>query len=182
MKATTPVFARPSPGEHDEYYGFYIGQVPDGEVLETLERQVEETVALLRGIPAARETHRYAAGKWSIREVVGHLIDAERVFGLRALHFARSDPAPLPSLEQDDWARASNAHDRSLADLVDEFLAVRRGHVLLFRGMNADAALRRGVASGREFTVRSIPWILAGHERHHAKLLRERYLVEGTGS
>jgi hypothetical protein len=176
MPSAAPAFLRPGPGEHHEYYGLYVSQVSDGDVLDTLERQVEETTALLRSVPAARETYRYADGKWSIREVIGHVLDTERVFGLRALHFARRDPAPLPSFEQDDWARVSNAHARPLADLVEEFRAVRRGHVLLLRGLDPDAGPRRGVASGREFTVRSIPWILAGHERHHVGVLRERYL------
>ncbi len=177
MPSAAPLYRRPGAGEHHEYYGLYVSQVPDGEeVLEALERQIEDTAALLRGVPAARETHRYAAGKWSIREVVGHVLDAERVFGFRALHFARRDPAPLPSMEQDDWARVSNAHDRPLADLVEELRAVRRGHLLMLRGLDAEAVSRRGVASGREFTVRAIPWILAGHERHHVRVLRERYL------
>lgn len=182
MQRTMPVFARPGAGEHDEYYRLYIGQVPDGDILETLERQIDETADLLKGLPAALETHRYAPDKWSIREVIGHLIDAERVFGVRALHFARSDPAPLPSFEQDDWVRLGNAHERPMASLVAELVAVRTGHVLLFRGLDADAALRRGIASGLEFTVRSIPWILAGHELHHRRLLQERYLVASNGS
>ena len=174
--ATTPRFDRPGPDEHHAYYSLYIDQVRDGDILDTLEHQIGETAALLKAVPPSLETHRYAPGKWSIREVVGHMIDTERVFGFRGIHFARSDPAPLPSFEQEDWARVSSAHERPLADLVDELLAVRRGHVLFFRGLDAAAPLRRGVASGREFTVRSVPWIMAGHELHHTRILRERYL------
>lgn len=169
-------FDRPGPGEHHEYYSLYIDRVPDGDVLDTLERQVEETADLLSSVAPERETRRYAPGKWSIREVVGHIIDAERVFAYRALHFAREDGAPLPSMEQEPWAAASNAGQRDLVDLVSELRTTRRSHVLMFRGLGADAPLRRGVASGREFTVRSLPWIIAGHELHHADVLRERYL------
>ncbi len=174
MTPTSP-FGRPGPGEHNAYYSRYIDQVPDGDILDVLERQVVETAALLRSVPPDGETFRYEPGKWSIREVVGHVIDTERVFGYRSVHFARGDAAALPSMEQEDWARASNAHARPLRDLVAELEAVRRGHVLFLRGLEPAMALRRGVASGFEFTVRSMPWIIAGHELHHVRLLRERY-------
>jgi hypothetical protein len=167
--------ARPDREECYEYYGRYIDQVPDGDIRTTLATQIEEFATLIRGIPADRESYRYAPGKWSIREVVGHVLDTERVFGLRALHFARRDRTPLPSFEQDDWARESNAGTRPLGDLLDELLTVRQGHVLFFRGLDDDAALRRGIASEREFTVRSVAWIIAGHERHHLRELRQRY-------
>ena len=182
MKETVEPFGRPGADEYHEYYGRYIGQVPGGDVLELLERQMSETAALLLAVPAARETHRYAADKWTIREVVGHVLDSERVFGLRALHIARGDPAALPSFDQEEWARASNAGRRPLTDLTNELVAVRRSHVLLFRGMAPEAATRRGVASGREFTVRSLAWIIAGHERHHVRTLIERYGVDGESA
>jgi hypothetical protein len=175
MQAVSTAFARPGPDEHAEYYRRYIDRVPDGDVLDMLERQVTDTVALLRNVPAERETYRYQPDKWSIREAVGHVLDSERVFGFRALHFARGDATPLPSFEQDDWARVSNAGQRPLADLAEEFRVVRLGHVLMFRGLDPDAALRRGVASGFEFSVRAMAWILAGHELHHVHILRETY-------
>lgn len=170
------VGGRPATSEHAPYYGRYIEQVADGDVLETLERQMRDTRALLAGVPAARETFRYAPDKWSLREVVGHLIDVERTFTLRALWFARGAGSPLPSLEQDEWAAASNAGGRALSELMDEWAAVRDSGVRMFRGFDAEAWSRAGVASGFPFTVRSIPWIIAGHEVHHRRLIAERYL------
>jgi hypothetical protein len=175
MQELANAFARPASDEYHEYYGRYIEQVPDGDILEMLERQVGGTLTLLRNVASDRETYRYQPGKWSIREVVGHVLDSERVFGMRALHFARGDANPLPSFEQDDWARLSYADQRPLADLAEELRAVRLGHVLMLRGLGPDAPLRRGIASGRQFTVRSMAWILAGHELHHVRILREAY-------
>jgi len=174
MRELASAFARPAPDEYPEYYGRYISQVPDGDILEMLAQQMTETTALLRGVPADRETYRYQPGKWSIREVVGHVVDTERVFGMRALHFARGDSTPLPSFEQDDWARVSNAGRRPLADLAEELRVVRGGHLIMLRGLDPDAALRRGMTTA-EFTVRSLAWILAGHEIHHVRILREAY-------
>jgi hypothetical protein len=174
MQELASAFARPGADEYPEYYGRYISKVPDGDVLKMLERQLDDTLTLLRNVPPDREKYRYQPEKWSIREVVGHVLDVERVFGLRALHFARGDATPLPSFEQDDWARISNAGERPLADLAEEFRLVRLGHVLMFRGLDPDAALRRGRTTA-EFTVRSMAWILAGHEIHHQRGLREAY-------
>ena len=168
---------RPGPDEFGDDYGRYVRLVPDGDVLATLERAGAELVSRLRSVPAELERHRYAPGKWTVREVVGHCADTERVFALRALWFARGDTAALPGFEQGDWASASNADARSLAELLDEWRAVRQATVLLFRGLDAAAARRRGVANGVGFTVRAIPWILAGHEAHHRKVLEERYLA-----
>lgn len=167
---------RPDASEYAPFYGTSIDQVPDGPVLDRLEHQIAETAEFLRSVPADREGHRYAPDRWSIREVVGHVLDIERVFGLRALHFARSDPAPLPGVDQDAWAGAAGYGERPLGDLVEELEAVRRSSVALFRGLPDDAWSRTGVASGVTFTVRAIPWILAGHEIHHRRVLRERYL------
>jgi len=112
---------RPQPSEYNEYFGYYIGLVPEGDILEILQDELRTTLDLIARIPEDKETYRYAEGKWSIREVIGHLADAERVFQYRALAFARSDPAHLPSMEENDYARESNAHSRTLAELADEF-------------------------------------------------------------
>lgn len=170
------MFERPQSSEYADYYGLYIGQVPEGDIRELMASEIESTLEMLRGVPAERETHRYAEGKWSVREVVGHMIDVERVFAYRALAFARRDPAPLPSMEQDGWALASNAHQRPLSELADELELTRRGHVVMFRGFDDEVALETGVASGFRFTVRSLAYCLVGHEIHHRKLLAERYL------
>lgn len=173
---------RPEPDEHAEYYGRYIQQVPDGDLVRTLAEQVEETAALLAGVPAEAETFAYAPGKWSFREVVGHVIDVERLFAFRCLHAARGDPAPLPGMEQEDWARVSNAASRPLERLVDELRAVRGATVTLVEGLDDVALDRRGVASGVRFTVRAFPWIIAGHELHHQRIVREVYLPALEGS
>ena len=167
---------RPQPSEYDEYYGLYIGQVPEGNILELLERGLADNRALLGDLPTEWQTHRYQPGKWSVREVVGHVLDAERVFGYRAVSIARADPAPLPSMDQDVWAASSNAARRPLASLLEELEHLRRSHVAMFADFDQEMWGRRGVASGFEFTVRSFPYILAGHEIHHRRVLEERYL------
>ena len=167
---------RPSPAEHAPYYQTYLDLVPQGDVLQTLAEQVSTTRAFLGGIGEERAGHRYAPGKWSIREVVGHLIDTERIFAYRALRFGRGDPTPLPGFEQDDYVREGGFDRRSLADLAAELAEVRRASVALFRGLPAGALDSGGIASGREITVRCLPVIIAGHERHHVGVIRERYL------
>lgn len=174
------VWDRPDPSEHAEYYARYIAQVPDGDIVVTLRDQLEDTVALLAGAPEERETYRYAEGKWSLREVVGHLVDTERMFGFRAVAMARSDDVDLPPMDQDEWAAHSNAHDRSLGDLAKEWIAVRRATVHLFASFDDDVAMRTGRASGYDFTVRSFPWIIAGHELWHRTQIRESYLDGGA--
>ena len=168
---------RPAASEFAPYYGRYISQVPDGNLLDQLEQQGRETVTLLRGIDEKKSLYRYEADKWSIRESIGHVIDAERVFTYRALTFARADATPLPSFEQNDWAAVSNAHGRSLADLIAEFQAVRAATLALFRGFGEKEFARAGTASNNPVSVRALAYIVAGHERHHVKILREKYGV-----
>ena len=167
---------RPQASEHHEYYGKYIKKVPDGDIIRLLEEQVEETLALLEGIPSGQADHRYAPDKWSIKDVVGHVIDTERTFAYRALCFARKDPAQLPSFEQDQYAEFSNAANRTLQDLAEELRVVRKSHVVLFKSFDEASWTRRGIASGFEFSVRALPYIIAGHEIHHRQVLEERYL------
>ncbi len=172
----SPGLTRPGEGEHAPYYGLYVGQVPDGDVLDILATEVNRTVHLLASLDETQAGWRYAPGKWSVKEVLGHVIDVERVFAYRALHFARGDSAPLPSMEQDEWARAAEADQRSLSSLLDEFIAVRQAVVAMFRGFAPAVWTRRGTASGFEFTVRSLPYIIAGHELHHRSVLETKYL------
>ncbi len=167
---------RPAPTETHDYYRRYIDRVPDGDIAETLARQLEGTRALLAGVAEARAGFRYAPAKWSLKEVVGHVIDTERVFAFRTLHFARGDQNPLPSFEQDDWVKTAGADDRTLQSLVDELVAVRGATLALVRTLDDASRKRTGIASGRTFTARSVPWIIAGHELHHRGVLSERYL------
>lgn len=167
---------RPGAGEFAEYYGRYVAKVPDGPIVETLARQLEQTMKLLAGVSEERSLHRYAPGKWSLREVVGHVIDTERVFSDRALHFARRQPLPLPGIEQDDFVREGRFDARPFADLLGELETVRHATLTLFGGLDDEAWAARGIASGCEFTVRAVAWIVAGHEMHHREVVRERYL------
>jgi hypothetical protein len=171
------IIPRPEPGEYAPFYGRYLDAVPDGDLLRLLEEGAEEVLDLLRAFGEANGDYRYAPGKWSVKEVVGHVTDTERVFAYRALRFARGDATPLPGFEQNHYVAAAGFDRRALADLAEEFADVRKGTVKLFAGLDAPALRRAGVASGHRLTVRAAAWIVAGHEQHHAQLLRERYLV-----
>lgn len=168
---------RPAPGEYNEYYHKYIAGVPEGDLLELLQQQGGETVTLLRNIGEEKSTFAYAPGKWTIRELIGHVTDAERVFAYRALSFARGDKSPLPSFDENVWAQTSNATHRPLEDHIDDYIAVRAATLALFRGFTPPDFAREGTASGNRVTVRALAYIVAGHERHHVRILRERYGV-----
>lgn len=168
---------RPAPGEYHDYYARYIELVPDGDIVETLAGQLGETLGLLQAVTADRETLSYAPGKWTVREVVGHLIDVERMFAFRAMNMARADTVELPGMDPDQWAERSNAGQRTLDDLASEWGALRRANLHLFATLGPDAGVRTGVASGREFTVRTFPWLIAGHELWHRELLKKDYGV-----
>jgi len=174
---TTATIPRPDATEYAPFYGTYVGRVPDGDLLELLERQRRETQNLLAGLSDTQALHRYAPGKWSIKEVVGHLMDSERVFCYRALRFARADEKPLQGFDEKAWVPAGSFDARPLADLAAELDAVRRATIALFRGFDAAALARKGTANNNEVTVRALAWIVAGHERHHVAILRERYLA-----
>jgi uncharacterized damage-inducible protein DinB len=173
--SASPAAARPAPNEYAPYYEGYVSLV-EGDVLETLERQGAETAALLGRLTEEQGDSRYAPGKWSVKELVGHVIDAERVFAYRALRIARGDRTPLPGFDQDPYVANSNAAGRTLPSLADEFSHVRASTLALLRSLDDAAWSRSGVASDNEVTVRALAHIIAGHETHHIKILRERYL------
>ena len=166
----------PDRTEAAEYYFRYIDLVPAGDIRNQLEIQGTETLALLRGIDAERSRFRYAPDKWSIRDVVNHLTDTERLFVFRAFWFARGFDSPLPSFDQGVAAASAAADDRTWTSLVDEFAAVRAATVTFFQTLPRDAWSRRGIASGNPFSVRALAFLTAGHVIHHATILRERYL------
>jgi len=168
--------ARPDATEHAPYYAKYIDKVPDGDLVAILERQRKETGALLKSIPETKGGHRYAPGKWSIKEVVGHVNDAERVFAYRAMRIARGDATPLASFDQDPYVAAGRFDARPLTDLAAEFDAIRSATIALLKSIDAEAIGRRGTASGKEVSARALAYIIAGHERHHMDILKERYL------
>jgi hypothetical protein len=174
--AESPGATRPAASEYLPYYERYIGLVPEGDVVATLVNQMIETQALLRALPASVATYRYAPDKWSVNEIVGHMIDSERIFTSRALRFARNDPAPMPSFDQDDYVRNATFDSYPLADVASELEAVRQATIFLFRHMDEQAWSRKGVANNAEVSVRALAYIVAGHELHHREILSARYL------
>jgi hypothetical protein len=167
---------RPAPSEYAPYYAGYVGLVPDGDLLGTLRAQIHDTVALLAPLPDRNAGHRYAPEKWSIREVVGHLADTERIMSYRALCFARGETGGLPGFDENRYVAAARFDARTLADLLEEYRAVRDATVQLFTHLNDEELARRGRANEREVSVRALAFIIAGHERHHVAVLRDRYL------
>jgi len=167
---------RPQTGDYARYYEKYIALVPGGDFLEILESQLRDTSALLSPLSDSQGDFRYAPGKWSIKETLGHVNDAERIFSYRMLRIARGDPAPLAGFEQDDYMKTGNFGARMLSDLLEEFTSVRRATIALVRSLDTAAWLRRGVASQNEVTALALAFIIAGHERHHSTILRDRYI------
>jgi hypothetical protein len=167
---------RPSRTEAAEYYFTYIDQVPAGDILEILDAQLGELRTLVAGISEPQSLSRYATDKWSIRQVMCHVNDTERLFRFRAFWFARGMTEPLPSFDQDVAVAAADADARSWSSHVEEFESIRAATMTFFRGVPDDAWTKRGIASGNPFTVRALAYITAGHVIHHMKILRERYI------
>jgi hypothetical protein len=165
---------RPAPDEYAPYFGGYIGQVPEGDLVEVLRAQQPATSALLLTFAHAAD-RAYAPGKWTVKEVVGHLSDVERVMSCRALRIARGDETPLPSFDENAYTPAGRFDLRTLDDLIAELEAVRAATVALFAGLPPEAWERRGTFSGNPGTPRAIACIIAGHELHHRDILRTRY-------
>ena len=168
-------FAAPAPDEYAPYYGTYIQLLPPGDILDILEAQLHETLGLLRSCTEEQAGFSYAPGKWTVKEVIGHIIDTERVFAYRGLCFARGDRTPLPGFEQDDYVLGAEFNTRSSENLAGEFEHLRRSNIFLFRTWSEAVQSRRGTANNFAITARAIPFILAGHERHHLNVLRDRY-------
>jgi hypothetical protein len=174
-----PPPGKPEPNEYAPYYGRYISLVSGSDIIDALAHQAVSTEAYLKELPAAKGGFRYAPGKWSVKEVIAHVIDSERVFAYRALTFARGDTAALPGFEQDDWMKALSVEDVPLESFIDEYKNVRGATIHLFRQLTPDAWKRRGTASDNPVTVRALAYIIAGHELHHLKVLREKYMNAG---
>lgn len=172
------MIARPQANEHAPYYGGYINLVPeDADVLALMTTQAAELRTLLQKVTDEQANVRPAPGEWSVKEVVGHVSDTERIFAYRALCIGRGDKTPLPGFEQDDYARATDFNTRSLADLLDEFDFQRRANVLTFKGFTAADIDQLGTASGNPMSTRALLYILAGHVTHHIISLRDDYKV-----
>jgi len=170
------MLGRPQPNEAASYYSIYIDRVPSDDVVEVLATQLQETVDFLSEISEDQSLHRYAPDKWSMRELLGHVNDTERVFMFRALWFARGFQDPLPSFDQEIGFKAAESDKVSWASHVDEFRAIRSATLAFLRNLPSDAWLRSGIASDNSVTVRALAYIVAGHVSHHLAILRERYL------
>ena len=170
-----PSLSRPDSSEYFEYYEKYIRLVPEADIVKALSLQTKQTEKYLRGLSESAGDRRYAPDKWSVKEVIGHMIDIERVFQARALHFARQTRGPLPGIEQDDWMKVASFGERKMNDLVDELAAVRQSTLHFFKHLDDKAWMRKGIASEREISVRALAFITLGHERHHLEILKTRY-------
>ncbi len=175
---------KPETSEYLPYYGKYVSLVPEGDILTVLGEQMEDTAGLLSTIPESRANFRYAPDKWSIKDLVGHMIDTERIFAYRALRFARNDKTPLPGYEQDDYVSNASFESCTLAGLASELRSVRQSTLFLFKHLDENAWMRRGLANDSETSVRALAHIIAGHELHHREILSSRYLsaVGGSGA
>jgi hypothetical protein len=168
---------RPAAGEFIPYYGKYIDLVAAGHLADILNAQRDATRSLLAPLDDARALHRYAPGKWSVKEVIGHLADAERVFAYRALRFARADATPLAGFDENAFVPAGGFDRRPLRSMIEEFAAVRGATVAMIGSFDEAAWMRQGTANGAGISVRALGAIIAGHELHHVGLLRARYGV-----
>ena len=175
MSNLTP--GRPESSEYPPYAAVYVDLVAGDQILRLLATQLEQSTALLKSVDDRRASEfAYAPGKWTIKQVLGHIIDTERIFSYRAHHVARNDPGVLPGFEQDDYVAAGGFNERSLKSLLDEFRAIRQSTIALFANLPQQAWMRQGNANKYNVTVRGIAFLAAGHELHHMKILREKYL------
>jgi DinB family protein len=170
------MLGRPEPNEAAPNYYGYINRIASDDIVGVLEKQLEDTVEFLGGISEELSLHRYEPDKWSIRQLLNHVNDTERIFLFRALWFARGFPNPLPGYDQDIGVKSAGADDVSWVALVDEFRSIRRATLAFLRNLPADAWLRSGIANDSPATVRALAYILAGHVAHHTEILRDRYL------
>jgi hypothetical protein len=166
---------RPAEDEYSNYYGTYVSKVLESDPIAVMAAQAGITRTLLGGVGESGSGYRYGPDKWSIKEIVGHLCDTERIMAYRALRIARGDETPLPGFEQDDYVRRAESDRRPLIDLIQELADIRHSTLSLFRGLPDEAWSRRGIASGYPFSVRALAFIIPGHERHHVQTLKARY-------
>jgi hypothetical protein len=170
--------SRPQPAEFDPYYQKYISLVPEEEIIPALTGQIDDLSKLFENVSEEIGTFAYAEGKWSVKEVLSHLIDGERMFAYRALRVARGDKTPIEGFEQDGYIENSHANRRPLAELIREFDLLREANVIFFSNLESADWVRTGTANNVEISVRSLAWIMVGHVRHHVAILRERYLTK----
>ena len=168
---------RPEPTEYAAYYEQYIGLVKTDDIMGTLQKQAHDTHDLLSKVSGEKAEFRYAAGKWSVKEVLGHINDTERIMSYRVLRIARGDQTPIEGFEQDDYIAGGRFGARTIADLLQEFLSIRDATIQLIRHLDAESSARRGTANNKPISARAIVYVIAGHELHHRRILQERYLI-----
>ncbi|MDP1831901.1 MAG: DinB family protein [Geothrix sp.] len=168
--------SRPQPGEYAEGYAPYLAAAPEGDPLALLQAQMGEVTDIFAGLSEAQGTHRYAPGKWSLKDLIQHLGDAERIFAYRCLRIGRGDATPLPGFDEDAYALTARADERTLAELLADFKATRAASLTLFHGLPEAAWNQPGISSGKAITARCLPYICLGHAAHHLAVIRERYL------
>ncbi|MET0553841.1 MAG: DinB family protein [Vicinamibacteria bacterium] len=166
---------RPGRDEYSQPFARYVERVPEGALVAQLESQGADTARVLGALSEEQGAHRYAPDKWSVKQIVGHLTDAERIFSYRLLRFARKDETPLPGFDENPYVEAAEFDRRTLADLLAELACVREATLRLLRGLPAEAFARRGVASSGTLSVRALAYVVAGHELHHREVLKTRY-------
>lgn len=163
--------------EYAPYYQTYIDSFGAGELMEELEISMHEFIRFVQEVPLGKHDFRYADGKWTLKDIILHLIDAERIFAYRALRIGRGDQTPFPGFEEDDYVLAARANERHLKHLLEEFAAIRHATLLLYKGFSDEELKRIGTASGRNISVRALGFITVGHLRHHTRVFAERYLA-----
>ena len=173
---STFVVGKPDKSEYASYFGRYVSLVSDPDIVTALQNQLKSTRALLDTISEEKANYRYEPGKWSIKELVGHVADAERIFTYRALRFARNDKTELHTFDENAFAANANFANLPLSSIVDEYAAVRQASILLYKHLDKDAWNRRGIANKSDVTVRAIAFLTAGHELHHVSILKTRYM------
>ena len=169
---------RPLPSEYPEYYHPYVDAITESDVLDVLAKQADEVLQLFGGLNDAQAMYRYADGKWSAQEVLGHLLDGERIFGMRALCIARGEQQSLPGFEENDYVAAASFDERPLDSILDEWQALRIANLLMFQSFDDEAWQRTGTANNTPVTVNALAWMIAGHVRHHLHIINERYFPE----
>ena len=167
---------RPTESEYPEYYQPYVKLVPDGDIVQTLQENPLAVVNLFEGIPEEEALYRYASGKWSVKEVLGHIIDTERIMSYRLMRVARGDQTPLAGFNETDYVQAAQTNSLSIGAILKDFKATRNASITLIQNIPQEAWTNKGNANGMEITTRALAYIIAGHEMHHRKIVEERYL------
>ena len=170
------MFTQPKEGEYNTFFGRYVKQVPTGDVRDVLAQSLKNTTLLLSDVTEDQANYRYAPGKWTLKEVLGHMSDTERIMSYRLLRIARGDQTPLPGFDEDALTSGASFNDCSWSDLLEDYAAVRAATLTLLRSLSEDAWSRMGIVSGNDTSARALAYVIAGHELHHLNVIKERYL------